>query len=313
MIGDGFDRYYSHGHQLSCLTGAKYDDWMPYRGLRWLGQRTPWFKEHDTDMRGTISFGQKMFTPANISNSQLQNDDRPWAGWAYLGFGFVADHRSLKRTFNSSSFLDTLELQIGMVGEVSQVDHIQTWIHENVTSSPEPKGWRHQLHNEPGVVLSYRRQWQHIDSSRYFDILPSMGFSVGNVYDHLTAGLVLRVGSGLDRDYGPPSIPPGPPGSGFFRPKKDGLRCLGLGSAFDCYVFSGVEGRAVGRNIFLDGNTFVSSHSVKKEPLLGEAMVGFVFSGERWRASLTKVFRSIEFQSQPRPSSFGIINFTWHY
>lgn len=321
LIGDGLDRYYSHGHQLYCQTGARYEDWGPFRGLRWLGQYTPWFKEQGTNMRGALSFGQKMFTPADIRNSQQQMNDRPWAGWSYLGFGFLADHRKIKNDadsnssndFDTESFLDTLELQIGMVGEASQVDHIQTWVHKNITSSPEPQGWHHQLDNELGVVLSYRREWQHIEGSGHFDILPSLGFAVGNVYDYLNAGLILRVGTGLDRDYGPPRIPPGPPGSGFIRPKTEDLNCLGLGNMFDCYLFGGVEGRAVGRNIFLDGNTFSSSHSVGKEPLVGEFMVGAAFTFKKIRISLTKVFRSKEFKSQPRPSSFGILNLTWHY
>jgi len=49
------------------------------------------------------------------------------------------------------------------------------------------------------------------------------------------------------------------------------------------YVFAGVEGRAVARDIFLDGNTFQKSPSVDKEPLVGELAVGaaLLFPGGR--------------------------------
>lgn len=67
---------------------------------------------------------------------------------------------------------------------------------------------------------------------------------------------MLRLGQRLPLDYGPPRIQPSLPGSGFFVPPQD---------RFGWYLFAGVEGRAVARNIFLDGNTFRDSRSVDKE------------------------------------------------
>ena len=55
-----------------------------------------------------------------------------------------------------------------------------------------------------------------------------------------------RVGSFQPDDHGPPTIRPSLPGADYF-PRQEG---------FSAYVFGGVEGRVVGRNIFLNGNTF---------------------------------------------------------
>jgi len=36
------------------------------------------------------------------------------------------------------------------------------------------------------------------------------------------------------------------------------------------YLFAFVDGRAVGRDIFLDGNTFTDSHSVTRKTFVGD-------------------------------------------
>ena len=55
-------------------------------------------------------------------------------------------------------------------------------------------------------------------------------------------------------------IEPSLPGSDFFEPT----------GGFSAYVFAGVDGRAIARNLFLDGNTFEGSRSVNKMNLVGD-------------------------------------------
>ena len=100
-----------------------------------------------------------------------------------------------------------------------------------------------------------------------FDILPNIGGSLGNVFTCAEAGLVLRLGSDLTHDFGPPRIRPGLPGSSYLRPRK----------GFLWYVFGGFQGRAVLKNIFLDVNTLSDSHSVEKKPFVGDLQAGLVF------------------------------------
>jgi len=115
------------------------------------------------------------------------------------------------------------------------------------------------------------------------------------VFTYANAGMMLRLGQRLPLDYGPPRIQPSLPGSGFFVP-QDG---------FGWYLFAGVEGRAVARNIFLDGNTFRDSRSVDKEPLVGDLQFGIALTWRNVRLSYTHVLRTREFETQDEADNFG--------
>jgi lipid A 3-O-deacylase len=66
-----------------------------------------------------------------------------------------------------------------------------------------------------------------------------------------------------------------------------------------------VDGRAVARNIFLDGNTWRDSRSVKKEPLVGDLLWGLEMTWQGVRVSYTHVRRTREFTTQGPSSDFG--------
>jgi hypothetical protein len=79
------------------------------------------------------------------------------------------------------------------------------------------------------------------------------------------------------------------PGSDFFIPT----------SGFSWYLFAAVEGRAVARNIFLDGNTFEDSRSVDKKPLVGDLSAGVaLFWSDDFRMDASATYRTKEFDGQ---------------
>ena len=66
----------------------------------------------------------------------------------------------------------------------------------------------------------------------------------------------------------------------------------------------------MGRNIFLDGNTFRSSPSVDKEPLVADLQAGVsVFSRSGLRLDVSVVHRTQEFEHQGGADNFGIVSF----
>jgi hypothetical protein len=109
---------------------------------------------------------------------------------------------------------------------------------------------------------------------------------------------MARIGYDLPDDYGPVRIEPSLPGSNFFAPA----------SAFGWYLFAGFDARAVGRNIFLDGNSFESSRRVAKIPFVGDGQLGAALTFDRFRLTYTHVFRTKEFRTQPHSDQFGAIN-----
>ncbi|MEQ9115810.1 MAG: lipid A deacylase LpxR family protein [Rickettsiales bacterium] len=284
------DKHYTNGARVSYLS----PETSVSKHIEKLGNKLLLFKER-AYKRYSYSFGQSMFTPKNIKVSNPSTRDRPYAGWTYVSMGIISSNK--KR-------LDNFEVSVGMVGPASLAEQTQKTVHK-VVGSPDPKGWDHQLKNELGVFLSYDRQWRNqyqFETSAFkFNVTPSVGANLGNVYTDLSAGIMTRFGRDIPFDYGPPRIRPSIPGSDFFIPKKD----LGW------YLFAGVEGRAVARNIFLDGNTFRSSRHVKKNGLVGDFQVGAVMTWRDLRIGYTHVVRTREFKTQTSSDQFGAISLSY--
>jgi len=75
-----------------------------------------------------------------------------------------------------------------------------------------------------------------------------------------------------------------------------------------------VLARALSPDIFLDGNTFTSSHSVEKKNVVGDLQVGAVFS--LWgtaRLSLTHIIRTREFDEQDALNQFTAFSLSFHF
>lgn len=244
-----------------------------------------------------FAVGQSMFTPNNISDPALIPHDRPYAGWLYGSAGLISD---------TGYRLDNLQLTLGMVGPASRAAQTQDFVHHTVGTF-DPQGWDHQLKNEPGIILTYERQWRAIVQMQPFgwglDITPHIGGSVGNIYTYASAGANLRFGYDLPSDYGPPLIRPSLPGSDFFVPSHR----LGW------YVFAGLEGRAIARDIFLDGNSWKASHSVNKRPFVGTLQAGIAVSYRDWRLAYTQNWRSREFDGQHYDSGFGALTLSTRF
>jgi hypothetical protein len=271
------DRNYTNGFRFSYTTSeAVTPDWL-LNGVRSL----PLFPDA-APVRSSFSFGQSIFTPKDTSEHNPDPHDRPYAAWLYGGAAFLAD---------SGDRLDRVELQAGVVGPYALGEQVQNTVH-HIINDDRARGWSHQLHNEPGVLLSYERTWR----SAYvaaplgigFDLSPYVGATVGNVLTQASVGATMRLGFDLPVDYGPPRIRPSIPGSDFFIPT----------SGFGWYVFASVEGRAVARNIFLDGNTFEDSPHVNKNPLVADLQLGVAMTISGARIAYTHVFRTQEFEGQ---------------
>jgi len=271
------DRYYTNGIRASWMSKeGKASEWA----LK-LAQKFPFFPRNAV-VRANYAVGQNMYTPTKITELTPPRDDRPYAGWLYGSVGLIAE---------TNEWLDQLELTVGMVGPASLAEQTQTHYHKLI-GSDRPEGWDHQLKNEPGLILMYQRNWRSLLEGSFagmpYDLTPHTGGSVGNVFTYANTGFVVRYGARLPLDYGPPRIQPSLPGAGFFVPQK----------GFSWYTFAGFDGRAVARNIFLDGNTFNNNSDVEKEIFVGDIQLGIVLTFSRLRAGYTHVFRTREFKTQ---------------
>ncbi len=310
--GSGYDKHYTHGSRFSFLESR--EDMKDAKactpeqrekeagGLDFIRNALNPLLGEDSSFKPdqvSLILGQNMFTPGNIATTRLVSDDRPYAGWLY--FGIAVSHPRHDKTIPT---LDTIELDLGIVGPESYAGDMQVWWHEKV-EGPSVNGWENQLKNEPGIMVNMDRKWRfaatpHDYDGLQVDFLPSVGAALGNVHTFAAAGAMLRLGMNLAGDYGPPRIRPGLQGSDYFRTPKD--------RSIFWYGYAGVQGRAVATNIFLDGNTFTDSHSVDKKHFVGDFQAGFVLAIYPLRMSLTHVYRSKEFDGQDKSDHFAAVN-----
>lgn len=283
------DGHYTNGVRVSWIHGSRNTPAWAVKVARVI----PWFPRDGEVLHG-YSIGQSMFTPNDISLNSPSEEARPYAGWLYGTIGLGVE---------TGLQLDQVVLTLGVVGPASLAEKTQKLIHQAI-GSKEPRGWDTQLHNEPGFMISWQRSWRALIARgllvNKFDLTPHLGLTLGNIHSYANGGVTFRYGGNLPLDYGPPRIQPGTTGTSSFEPSR------GIG----WYLFAGVEGRVVARNIFLDGNSFRNSPSVDKKPLVGDLQFGGVLVWYKTRLSYTHVMRTREFNTQDERDNFGSVTFS---
>ena len=284
------DRDYTNGVELSYTTATQDTPKLFVDLARLL----PFFSTSGS-VRASYAFGQSIYTPSHLGLTDPPLTDRPYAGFLYGGFGLADD---------TGRRLDQIELQVGVIGPSSLASDTQTFVHKILNDRP-PMGWQTQLRGEPGIVLTYSRNLKLIPRQSFLglfiDLEPHYGGAVGNVYDYANVGAMARIGFNIPDDYGPLRIEPSLPGSGFFQSTGD----------IGAYVFVGVDGRAVARNLFLDGNTWERSRHVDKNILVGDLELGAAVTFNFMQITFTHVIRTKEYKTQTAADQFGAVNLSF--
>jgi len=298
----GTDEHYTNGTKLMWVSGdLKHyadDQRLPRFVLPFLGI-LPFVNSPGQQYNVALSLGQNMYTPTHTQVSLPLPNDRPYAGWTYFSLGLHA------KTDNQ---LDTFETTVGVVGPASQAAQTQNDFHALIGDAPS-LGWSHQIHNEPGVMLTWQRTLNEkrvdLGHDLAWDFLPHFRATAGNVETLAALGFETRFGFKLPRDFGTSLIQPG---GGVSEPvASDDTRPL-ANPPFGMHIFAGAEGRAVARNIFLDGNTFEDSPRVSKYPFVADLFGGVGVEMGRFKLTYTQVFRTDEFYGQKKPQMFGSLS-----
>ena len=295
LAGPHQDRHYTHGTKLTWVAP---DDYWPQTtaGLN----RIPQLGLHAATGNLGFVFGQSMFTPENILTPAPILNDRPYAGWLYVGAlferrGTLTPHLAVMESF---------ELDLGIVGHGSAADEAQKLIHSWRFPEDVPQGWGNQIKDEPGILLKYARLWRWSPTARtakFFDVIPRGGGEVGNVAIFGTAGATARIGWNLPDDFGVQIID---------SPASVNGGLSHRGSQFSIYAFAAADGRLVAHDITLDGNSYQTSQSVRKYDFVNDLSCGVAMQPCRHlEISYVQVTRSKEFSGQSRKDVFGSIDF----
>lgn len=301
------DRHYTHGTKISWLSR----DVAGYRDIQAMPALVGAFVDRlpvisDAGRLRTLSFslGQNIYTPEARGRTDLIVDDRPYAGVLYLEIGLHSRNRS---------FMDSLGLVVGLVGPHSYAQDVQKIVHQ-WTHDIVPRGWKHQLQDEPIVGLYIERKWRLKRFGNHsgfgLDVIPHAGLGVGNAYTGFNAGGQVRFGWNIPHDFGTYLIRQG---SDANAPDDDDPRLSQPLSRFGIHGFLAVDGRAVARNIFLDGNTFVDSHRVDKNFFVADCIGGVGMIIHRVKITYALVYRTREFKTQSKEELFGSISLSYTF
>ena len=298
----GTDEHYTNGIKLAWVSGdlLRYaeDDRLPAFVLPYL-RALPFVNEPGRQYNVALALGQNMYTPHNTATSVYQPQDRPYAGWTYMSLALHA---------KTPTQLDTFETTLGVVGPSARAGETQNNYHV-LMGFKKANGWNNQIHDEPGLMLSWQRTLRaarkDLGSDVAWDLLPRFGATVGNVLTQADAGFETRLGYNLPWDFGTSLISPG---GGVSAPADGSDPRLRKEPAFGVHIFAGAEGRAVARNIFLDGNTWETSPSVTKKNFVGDLSAGIGLVMGNTKLTYTHVYRTEEFDGQNGPQMFGSIS-----
>jgi len=238
----------------------------------------------DGERFSTYELTQLMFSPRDLTLSNPDPTDHPYAGLLYLG---ITTHLQRENSLNS------LKLIAGLAGPDAFAGDVQKFVHR-IEGYNDPQGWAYQIKNEPVVNLFYEYRYKQAltspDSDLGIELIPMGGAFLGNYLIQAETDAQCRIGYHLPKDFGTTVLR----GSGYLPfPQEDKVR-----HAWGIYAFAGGGASLVARNLVLDGNTFAHSRSVEKRPFLPAAEAGASLWTRRFQATLSYVFWGREYYGQ---------------
>jgi hypothetical protein len=267
------DRFYVNGLRLGWTSPT---DEVP-GFLATLGH-TLW---GDGTQRISFDLGQQMYTPSDTQASVPNPNDRPYAGLLLGTFSLLSDTDTTR---------SVLALSLGILGPGSGAEELQNGFH-NLIGQNEVNGWGHQISNTAAFEVLSERTWRlpiAQFSGLETDVLPSLTAAVGDVRDYVQTGVTIRLGQGLNSDFGAPRFRPGLSGGDAYVQTKP----------FSWYVFAGVDGQAVAYDITLESSPFRGGPHVDGIWDVGEAQAGFAILAYGMRFTFTYVAQTQEFTNQ---------------
>ncbi|WP_459674297.1 lipid A deacylase LpxR family protein [Acidisoma sp. 7E03] len=241
------------------------------------------------NQRISISLSQQMYTPSDTQLDPPDPNDRPYAATLLLTGQLIQD----------TLFTRTrLGLQAGVLGPDAGGEIVQNGFH-TLIGDDKNQGWDYQLDNRPVLNFFADRTWRvpllTLAQDRMLDdgpvameLLPDVTGFVGTEQIYAQAGATLRLGQGLDDDFGAGRLMPGLDGGDAYLPD----------SGLAWYVFGGVDGRAVAYNTLLEGNSFANGPSVDKKPFVGDFSLGLAVIWHGVRVTFSQTWETHEFTTQ---------------
>lgn len=211
---------------------------------------------------GRVQYGHQIFTPNKIKWRDINEFDRPYAGWQFFQFQV--------QNFPRNNVMNRYIIELGAVGEITGMGNFQEWYHEQL-SFPQPRGWQYQIQNEAVLNLEYHRK-MHWSPVRRIGFYSDTGLKFGNGINRASQEIMVRYGKAnrlVNSGAADSRISDHIPVVGNSDPEEE-----------EGFIFYGIEGQYVMSNIFIEGSLINSEspHTEEIEQFVIVKKWGFVYT-----------------------------------
>ena len=171
------DRYYTGGFVLRYTAPG-----LARAPLRHLLPVLPGAARHTYGVESVLD----VFTPAETHITEIQRDDRPYAGYWYAGQFVQSDQPGRGISLRTA-------VHLGVLGPPAAAGRVQTAIHR-VVDCALPAGWGHQVGAD--LVVDYQVQLRKrlLAVGRVLEAGTLAEVRIGTLYDQLRTGATVRFG-----------------------------------------------------------------------------------------------------------------------
>jgi len=291
------DFSYTHGGRLSLLyfRGDTKDSLF----------NIPFTAYEQTSNYISLAYSNQMYTPSNIEKIYLVKNDRPYAGYSFIELGL---HQASKNT------LDSLTLELGMIGQATDMDALQRVIH-NFIGTKKVCGWKYQLKDEYIFQLNYLHKDRFNYKNFYGyenDLISYYGVNLGNKSIKASGGALYRIGYNIINDFGVNSMNEANYASVPSKPKSS--RNTKSDTSFFLNLSAGIN--LIARDIFLDGNTFKDSHSTNKKFFTAYIMAGLTYRYKQYKIDFFHNYYTEDYEQRDlyrEYRGYSSLNFTYNF
>ena len=127
---------------------------------------------------------QEIYTPDDIKKDNVEEFDRPYAGYLYL-------HSAVSTFWKKRNNL-YFAVNTGIIGPGAGGSIVQTWWHKFIGFT-EPRGWKFQLENQPvlNIYAEYTRSWQLLNRT---ELTTASILETGTSFNNVSQELLVRFG-----------------------------------------------------------------------------------------------------------------------
>jgi hypothetical protein len=296
----GSDNNYTNGIGISWVSAdtASYAEKSFVRAAGELWSFLPFVGNDGYRTYVAWSLGQEMHTPDDITQADPPPDDQPYAGVLYLDHVVYAKGRRATHAW---------QLRLGVVGSASQAEPVQKAFHKTI-GADKPRGWDHQLPNEPIVNVAYTGAYLlgkgPLGDSMSWRIVPVFNAGLGNYFTGLGAGVYVEVGKNLVDALGGSAL----------RQGFNVASTVGVGPVDDWSVSlsGGMAAYGVVHYLPLDGTVLRESRSVDSKPSVTVATIGVTARHRELVAFLGVTSVTRGFAAARKRADFGSLSLSWY-